>query len=134
MRMPSSFHSTEASSKAATASATLSAVEASIGKTGWKSSKPIARRPSSPWAIATSAVRGRSPESMNARRARSPGTSAAFAIASTMSPASAPCRSPPVRSRCTKSASSAVARAEQLVEDLAVAAPPTRSPSPPGRP
>jgi ATP-dependent DNA ligase len=79
MRMPSSFHSTEARSKPATASTTLSAVEASIGRTGRKSSKPTARRPSSPSVMAISAVRVRSPESISARRAMSAGTPAAFA-------------------------------------------------------
>ena len=48
MRMPSSFHSTDASSKLSTASATSAAGEASIGSTGRNSSKPTARRPASP--------------------------------------------------------------------------------------
>ena len=61
------------------------------------------RSPSSPSAIASSAVRVRSPESISARRASSPETPAAFAIASTISPESAPCRSSPVRRRLTKS-------------------------------
>ena len=110
MRIPSSFHSTEARSKLATASATLSAVEASIGRIGRKSSKPTSRSPSSPSVIAISAVRVRSPESISARRASSPETPAALTIASTISPASAPCRSSPVKSRLTKSASGCVAR------------------------
>ena len=45
MRIPSSFHSTDARSKPATASATLSAVDASIGRIGRKSSKPTAAKP-----------------------------------------------------------------------------------------
>ena len=52
----------------------------------------------------------RSPESMNARRIRSPGTSAALAIASTSRPVSAPCRNSPVKSRLTKAVSSVVVR------------------------
>ena len=110
MRMPSSFRSTEASSKAATASATLSAVEASIGKTGWK--RLEADRAQAFLALCERDL-GRAREvmeSMNAQRARSAGTSAAFFTASTMRPAGAPCRRPPTRSRCTKSDSSAVER------------------------
>jgi hypothetical protein len=110
MRIPSSFHSTDARSKLATASPTLSAVEASIGSTGWNSSKPTPRSPSSPCVSASSAVRVRSPDSISARRASSAGTPAAFATASIISPASAPCLNSPVNSRRMKSASSAVAR------------------------
>jgi hypothetical protein len=108
--MPSSFHSTDERSKLATASDTLAALEASIGKMGRNSSNPTSRRPASPSDIAVSAVRERSPESMSARRASTPETRAALAIASTISPASAPCRSPPVKRRLTKSASPSVAR------------------------
>ncbi len=110
IRIPSSFHSTEERSKLETASATLSAVEASIGKIGRKSSKPTSRRPSAPSRIARSAVRVRSPESISARRASAAGTPAALATASTITPASAPCRSSPVNSRLTKPASGSVAR------------------------
>ena len=115
IRIPSSFHSTEARSKLSTASAGLAAVEASIGKIGRNSSKPTSRSPSSPSVIAISAVRERSPESIRARRAITPDTPAAFAIASIISPASAPCLSPPVKSRLTKSASSSVARPSSSV-------------------
>jgi hypothetical protein len=94
----------------ATASVTLAAVEASIGKMGRNSSNPTSRRPSSPADIAISAVRDRSPESMSARRASTAETPDALATASTIRPASAPCRSPPVKSRFTKSASVSVAR------------------------
>jgi hypothetical protein len=110
MRIPSSFHSTDASSKLATASHVLSADEASIGRIGRKISKPTLPSPSSPSVIAISAVRVRSPESISARRAISPETPAALAIASAISPASAPCRNSPVKSRLTKSASCSVAR------------------------
>ena len=47
-----------------------------------------------------------------------PETPAAFTIASTISPASAPCRSSPVRRRLTNSASCSRCAAEQLDEDL----------------
>ncbi len=97
-------------------------VEASIGRTGRKSSKPTARSPASPSASAISAVRVRSPESISARRASSAGTPAAFATASTMIPASAPCRSSPVNSRRTKSASSSVARANRSSSSRRLAA------------
>ena len=117
IRIPSSFHSTDERAKLAIPSPTPPAVEASIGRIGLKSSKPTARSPSSPSVSAVSAVRVRSPESMNARRASSAGTPAAFATASTISPASAPCRSSPVKSRLTKSASSSVARARRFAED-----------------
>ena len=113
MRIPSSFHSTDERSKPSTASATLSAVEASIGRIGRKISRPTSRRPSSPLVSAISAVRVRSPDSISARRASRPGTPAAFATASTISPASAPCLSSPVKRRLTKSASGSVARASR---------------------
>ena len=48
MRIPSSFHSTDARSKPAIASATLAPVEASIGRIGRKISKPTARSAASP--------------------------------------------------------------------------------------
>jgi hypothetical protein len=123
MRIPSSFHSTEARSKLETASATLSAVEASIGKIGRKSSKPTARSPCSPSLMAISAVRVRSPESISARRASSPETPAAFATASTMIPARAPCRSSPVNRRLTKPASGSVARSSSSVRSCLRRAP-----------
>ena len=108
--MPSSFHSTDARSKLATASDTSAAVEASIGRIGRKISNPTAPSPSSPCVIAISAVRVRSPESISARRVTAPETPAALATASTINPPSAPCLSPPVKSRLTKSASCSVAR------------------------
>jgi hypothetical protein len=110
IRIPSTFHSTDDLWKLATASGTLVAVEASIGRIGRKSSSCTARRPSSPSVIAISAVRVRSPESIKARRASCPDTPAAFAIASIIRPASAPCLSSPVKSRLTKSVSCSVAR------------------------
>ena len=116
MRIPSSFHSTDERSKPSTASPALAAVEASIGKIGRKISRPTSRRPSSPLVSASSAVWVRSPESMSARRASGPGTPAAFATASIISPASAPCLSSPVKSRLMKSASGSVARPSRLGE------------------
>src|SRR5919198_419775 len=110
MRIPSSFHSTDARSKPVKASATLSAVEASIGRIGRKISKPTSRSPASPSASASSAVRGRSPDNISARRVISVDTPAALAIASVMSPTRAPCLSSPVNNRRRKSASCAVAR------------------------
>ena len=56
IRIPSSFHSTDERSKPSTASPTLAAVEASIGKIGRKSSNPTSRSPSSPRVSASSAV------------------------------------------------------------------------------
>ena len=102
MRMPSSFHSTDERSKPSTASPALAAVEASIGRIGRKISRPTSRSPSSPLVSASSAVCVRSPESMSARRASGPGTPAAFATASIISPASAPWRSSPVKRRLMK--------------------------------
>ena len=92
------------------ASETLVLVEASIGRIGRKISKPTSLSPSSPAVIAIAAIRGRSPDSISARRASTPGTPAAFATASAISPASAPCLSSPVNRRLRKSASSSVAR------------------------
>ena len=126
MRMPSSFHSTDARSKLETASATLSAVEASIGKIGRKSSKPTSRSPSSPPLMAISAVRVRSPESISARRASSAGTPAALATASTITAASAPCRSSPVNRRLTKPASGSVARSSSPASSFLRRAPDPR--------
>ena len=54
IRIPSSFHSTEDSSKPDIASATSAPVEASIGRIGRKISNPIARSPASPSVIAIS--------------------------------------------------------------------------------
>jgi hypothetical protein len=110
IRIPSSFHSTDDLAKLVTASGTLAAVDASIGRIGRKSSSRTAFRPSSPSVIATSAVRVRSPESISARRASCPETPAAFATASIISPASAPCLNSPVKRRLTKPASASVAR------------------------
>src|SRR5215471_4972464 len=59
MRMPSSFHSTDASSNPSRASSTLSAVDASIGSTGLKSSKPTPPSAASPPSSASSGVRDR---------------------------------------------------------------------------
>ena len=132
IRIPSSFHSTEARSKPATASATLAAVEASIGRTGRKSSKPTSRSPSSPSPSAISAVRGRSPDSISARRVTSPETPAARATASTISPASAPCLSSPVKRRRTKSASALRSRGRAARRGSPCARPPTRRRSSPG--
>lgn len=109
MRIPSSLYSTEARSKPDIASSTLAPVAASIGKIGLKISNPTSRSPASPSIIASSAILGRSPDSISARRASGPGTPAALATASAISPASAPWRSSPVNSRRRKPASSSVA-------------------------
>jgi hypothetical protein len=109
-RMPSSFHSTDAHSNPENASVRVAPVDASIGRIGRKSSKPTSLSPSSPVLIAISAIRGRSPESISARRASSPATPAACATASAISPARAPCRSSPVNSRLRRFPSSSVAR------------------------
>ncbi len=69
-----------------------------------------ASRAAVPPDMAAWAAAGSRPDSMNARRTASAGTSAAAATASTMTPSSAPWRSSPVSSRKRKSRSSAVAR------------------------
>ena len=86
--------------------ATVSAVDASIGSTGRKSSKPTSRSPVLAVGRARASPSAAGRPRASARGARpSPGTSAAFATASPISPASAPCRSSPVSRRRTKSAS-----------------------------
>ena len=83
---------------------------ASAGSAGRARSRP-SRRPSSPLAERDlRRAREVAREHERAPRERRPGTPAAFATASTISPASAPCRSSPVKSRRRKSASSSVAR------------------------
>ena len=110
MRIPSSLYSTDARSNPDIASSTVAPVAASIGKIGRKISNPTPRRPASPSMSASSAIRGKSPDSISARRAIAPGTPAALATASAISPASAPWRSSPVNSRRRKLASGSVAR------------------------
>ena len=112
MRAPSSFHSTDdGPPPSPTASSTASAVEASIGCTGWKSVSPMASRPARPPVSATRAVRRMSPLSIIARRTTVAGTDAASAMASAITPSSAPWRSSPIRSRRMNAASAGVARA-----------------------
>ena len=122
-RMPSSFHSTEASPRPPMAAATSGAVEASIGWTGRSTSSPTASRPARPSVRAMAAVWPRSPASMQARRTTAAGTSAALATASAMTPSSAPCRNPPVSRSAMKSISAGVARASS--ESMSCARAPT---------
>ena len=110
IRIPSSLNSTDASSIPSRASATVAPVDASMGRMGRKISKPTALSPSSPPVMAIRAISVRSPESMSARRAIAPGTAAALATASAMTPARAPCRRPPVSRPTRKVASGSVAR------------------------
>ena len=91
MRMPSSFHSTDARSKPAIASATLGAGRGEHRQDRAEELEPDRAEPLLPAVIAISAIRVRSPESISARRASSPGTPAALATASAITPASAPC-------------------------------------------
>ena len=67
---------------------------------------PRGRRPARPAPAAAS-----DPLSMTARRTSAPGTPAAFATASVITPSSAPCRSSPESSRTRNSCSGAVAAA-----------------------
>ena len=75
---------------------------------GWIGRSSVSRNSSSPVAPSASAFVAtavRSPASMTARRTSATGISDALATASTMTPSSAPCRSPPssrpVRNRCS---------------------------------
>ena len=118
--MPSSFHSTDARSEASdrVGHARRRSRRASAGPDGRARGRPRrvlrcrARSRSPP-------SRGRSPDSMRARRTRSAGTAAAFAIASAISPADAPCRSSPVKSLRMKPDSASVARPNSVGEKLA---------------
>ena len=100
------------------ASASDSAGEASIGRSGVPSVNRNFPSASAPPANAVAAVSGNEPDNMNARRTVSPGTSAARATASSSTPSSAPCRSSPTSSRIRKSCSALVAAAEQFGQQL----------------
>jgi hypothetical protein len=84
MRIPSSFHSTDARSKLATALTHALRREASIGRIGRNSSRPMPRSPSSPSARATSARAREIAGEHQCPAHECPGTPAAFATASTM--------------------------------------------------
>ena len=109
-RAPSSFHSTAASPTRSMAASTLVAVEASIGCRGRPTSRWNSRSPGTPEARATSATGPRAPRSIRARRTSAPGTPAALAMASTITPSSAPWRSSPESSPIRNRCSAAVAR------------------------
>ena len=120
MRIPSSFHSTEAQLEARHRVGRRSrrSRRASAGPAGRARSRPRAGRPRPPVSAMLGGAREVAGQHERAPRERRPARSAAFAIASTISPASAPCRSSPVNSRLTKSASSAVARDRSSSEQL----------------
>ena len=110
MRAPSSLYSTDAAPLVCSASATLPAVEASIGSTGRPTTSPMSSSDSGGSVSAIRAVSPRSPESIAARRTACAGRSDAFAIASSSTPSSAPVRSSPRITRDRKSHSASVAR------------------------
>ncbi len=110
-RAPSNFHSTDATPVSASASATLSAGEASIGPTARPGTRVVVRNSSTPPANACKAVAPRFPENMWARRTSSTGTPAPRAMASTITPSRAPWRSSPLKTPHNRRCSTAVARA-----------------------
>ena len=115
-RMPSSFHSAAAvprRSMAVAASAALPrrASARAAGRPRSGSPRAPARRPQRGGAD----DRRDRPRSISERRTAAAGTSAAFAIASTSTPASAPCRSSPAISARRNACSCAVARANSAV-------------------
>ena len=118
-RAPSSFHSTDASPVSARASPTPSAGEASIGPTARPGTRVIDRSASTPPVNAWRAVSPRSPENMWARRTSAAGTSAPRAMASTITPSSAPWRSSPLNTPHNSRCSTAVARENTDVSTLA---------------
>ncbi len=111
MRAPSIFHSNAMSPESvSSASSTSFAVCASIGAMGditwsWKRCNPEA-----PASRPTRAMAPRLLSYMAARRTSGSGTPVTAAIASIITPASAPCRSSPTSSRSRNSCSSRVAR------------------------
>ncbi len=111
-RAPSSFQSTAAVPRKSSAFETLSADCASIGCTGWRRRMPNCAMPPAPSTSAARAMAGRPPAYIAARRTSSGGSAAACAIASSITPSSAPWRSSPTRSRTRNSCSSRVARAK----------------------
>src|SRR5690606_28660391 len=113
MRAPSTFHSSPTSllPSCSNASATSAAVCASIGATGERRVSSKRASPSAPSSNAACATAPRRCAYMAARRTSATGTCAAFAIASIITPPSAPCLSSPSKSRKMKSRSPGVARA-----------------------
>jgi hypothetical protein len=110
MRAPSSFHSTAAGLIRSKASWMVGAVWASIGWSGRPTSRRNRRRPALPSVSAASATAPSEPRSISARRTSLAGTPAARAVASTITPSSAPWRSSPPSSRIRKRCSPSVAR------------------------
>ena len=89
-RIPSIFHSTAAGLIRARASSIVAALEASIGPIGRPTCSPNFPSPALPSARAVSATAPMEPDSIRARRTAAPGTWAARAIASAITPSSAP--------------------------------------------
>ena len=114
-RAPSSFHSTDDRPHAPIASATDTAVAASIGSTGRSTSSPTSLRAASPPACARQATTRRSPLSIAARRTDAIGTPTPRATASVTIPSSAPWRRSPSSSRRRNHASVSVARESSAV-------------------
>ena len=88
----------------------VGADEASIGPIGRPTWRPKLRSPSRPWVSAVSATVVIEPDSISARRISAEGTSAARAMASAITPSSAPWCSSPDSSRRRNACSLAVAR------------------------
>ena len=95
---------------ASTASATSAAVAASIGWTGRSTSRPTARAPPGLRPGRAAAAAARSPASIAARRTTVGGHARGLGHASAITPASAPWRSSPPRSRRRSPPRAAVAR------------------------
>ncbi len=111
MRAPSSFHSTAAGWTFASAAPMSAAGWASIGWSGWPTRRRSAASPGSPSVRAIVATAPRSPRSMSPRRTEASLTSAAFATASVITPASAPWRRSPASSRTRNRCSASLVRA-----------------------
>ena len=102
---------------------TSAAVEASIGWIGCSTASRTASSAAWPSVSAERRPYARGhPRASRPGGRRAIGTSAAVATPSVMIPASAPCRSSPVRSRRTKSASASVARPNRSVSSACRAA------------
>ncbi len=110
MRAPSSLYSTTTSGPSESiASSMVAPGEASMGRMGRPTTSPTASSVCSPPEMASAAVRARSPDSITARRTTAASTPDAAAIASVITPSSAPWRSSPVMSPIRNSCSDAVA-------------------------
>ena len=131
MRIPSSLHSTDARSNPDIASSTVAPVEASIGRIGRKISKPTSRRPASPSVIASSAIRGRSPDSISARRAIAPGHSGRLGDRVRHQPGERALAQLPGEQPSQEARPPARSRARAAPTAAACAPPPNRSRSPP---